>query len=144
MNGYGNRFSNKAYECGYADKIAHYYVWSTQPRPVSRTRSVWYKALRETFTKNQQGILTYTLGQWSINDIQWKWYYHTSPQLLYKRRHNNLSWKVYKRTSRGGQIGATPTFRYVNEALVAPRVATRAIVVKLAYNTFKMTGWSLL
>ena len=40
LDGYGNRFSNKAYERNYDDEIAHYYVWLTQPRRASRTRSV--------------------------------------------------------------------------------------------------------
>ncbi len=143
VDGFGNRVTNEALNCQRDEEVPHWYKFPNQERPHQPILRLWKRALKQSFTReDDQRKLRQPLGQWRYNDDKWLWYYNPISQNLYKKR-NGRSWQTFRRLTRGGRIGQTPTFTYVAEAFQLPLTSSRATVKKIAVGQYQLTGWTV-
>jgi predicted lipid carrier protein YhbT len=135
--GYGNKY-NKAYNCEFDHTIPHQYLWPIQPRPSQSAIKVWRRALRLCF-KRTNGIMDYTLGRWLYQpSLEWKWFFSNQTQLLYQR--HRMLWRIWRCSSRAGNLGLTPRFTYDTNGLHHPINCVRATINRIDANYLIMTG----
>ena len=138
MDGYGTCFT-QCYKVIKDDTRVTHYNWPNSVRPGSTAIKLWKSTLRKVFGL-KQGKTEYSLGKWLHSPTdQWLWHYSTETQLLYQRF--GKIWKVWKRITRGGQIGATPLFKYSTNALSKPHTTIRATVKRINIQKVRLTGW---
>ena len=111
LNGTGNQFTHSTLTCQTDLHIPHPYLWPKQSRPNDTARRLWRQSIKLAYPR-QALLLLQTVGAWTnrVGRDNWTWFYHEENQLLYKRF--GRSWKSYKRTSRRGNIGRRPKYRY--------------------------------
>jgi hypothetical protein len=137
--GYGNKYT-KAYNCIYDHSIPHHYLWPKQPKPNGNAISVWRKALRLCFPR-ENGSMIHSLGNWLYRpSSEWRWFYSPHSHLIYQR-HGNV-WRIWRRRHRAGILGNTPMYRYETNGLARPRNSVRATIIRQNANNLRLTGWS--
>ena len=137
--GDGNNFSYRAYRCEFDGTRLNTYIWPRQPRPGQNARQLWKQALKNAYPQIGD-LLIHQLGQWTHRTSRrtWEWFYNHRSQLLYQCQHN--IWKVYKRSSRAGNLGLRPTVHYHNQAMSLPNFSWRATVIVHSNNRVTLTG----
>ena len=134
----GQYFSTLAYTCQFDPTIPHYYHWPIQPRPHNYSRRLWKQAIKRAFPRTGQRLNT-QLGQWTDGDRnEWKWFHQRSTGYLFRRFRGRL--RLYSRTSRAGQIGRYPRFRYCTQATSLPSDVYRATIKRIDRHTVQLTG----
>ena len=134
----GDEFSSSAYFCNYDNSIPHHYHWPTQPRPYNHARRLWKQALKKAFQREGQRLHN-RLGSWIDNGRHiWQWFHQPTTGRLF-RRHRGY-FRMYIRTSRAGQIGRHPKFRYCTQAISLPSNSHRATINRIDRNTVQLTG----
>jgi hypothetical protein len=84
--------------------------------------------------------MDYTLGRWLYRpNNEWKWFFSSQSQLIYQR-HGHV-WHIWRRTSRGGNLGQTPRFRYDTNGIQRPTLLYRATITQQDNNNIILTGW---
>jgi hypothetical protein len=137
--GYGKKYT-KAYNCAYDNAIPHQYLWPVQPRPSLSAIQIWRKALRICFPRTER-VMDYQLGRWLYcPSTEWMWFFSNHTQLIYQRY--GMLWRIWRRSSRAGQLGQTPRFTYETNGLHRPPHSVRATIIRQGPNHLILTGWS--
>ena len=142
MDGHGQRIEKLALNCLKNEERPHYYKWPSQPRPHQRVRQIWKRALKKAFPRRENSlILQHTLGEWTENGNDWKWYLNPITKILYRHRQEE-QWLMHRYVNRAGRVGNYPRYRYMARALQRPNVLHRATVRANSNNEYTLTGWA--
>ena len=134
----GKHFSHCALHCHLDSSIPHHYNWPTQPRPYQYSRRLWKQAIKKAFPCHGQ-LLNQRLGSWTDGGRQqWQWFHQPSTGRLFRRYRGRL--RMYIRTSRRGNIGRFPRFKYCTQAISLPINSHRATILRINRTTVKLTG----
>jgi hypothetical protein len=60
-------------------------------------------------------------------------------QLVYQQ--HGLIWRIWRRNSRGGNLGLTPRFKYDTNGIQRDMHSVRATILQQGYNRLILTGW---
>jgi hypothetical protein len=137
--GYGTKYSN-AYNCTYDHTIPHHHLWPKQTKPNGNAISVWRRALRICFPRNN-GTMIHSLGNWLYRpNLEWRWFFSPQSHLIYQR--HGAVWRIWRRRHRAGILGINPIYRYETNGLARPRNSVRATIVRINASTLRLSGWS--
>jgi hypothetical protein len=136
--GYGNRYT-QAYNCNYDYSIPNHYKWPRQPKPNKAAISVWRKALRVCFPRDE-GLMIHTLGNWLYApNNEWRWFFSPQSELIYQC-HGTL-WRIWRLRHRAGTLGVTPLYKYETNGLQRHSHSVCATIIRLNATTLRLTGW---
>ena len=139
--GDGTIITPDALKCNFDEERPHYYKWPVQQQPHQRVRRLWKRALKLAFPRRQGSLeLQHTLGSWTNNYNDWKWFFHPRTQLLFHQRDNG-TWHMYRYMNRAGRVGRYPKYQYMSQALSFPLNCCRATVKNNHNNSYTLTGW---
>ena len=140
-NGYGTRLTTSARQCKYDTTRTSQYDFPVQPRPGMTSIRLWKRALKQCFPLLYNTSLTPQLHCWTVpvgKDQQW--FYIPDSQRLFQKI-NNHRYRIWKRSSRAGNIGKYPQFEPFTNTMTIPNNSVRSTVEKIGNRKVRLTGW---